>query len=146
MCLISGIGGEKPHANYTAILRLGSSAEAELDRRGPGEERTDDAVYQVAHDIAREGDLPLRWEGSYHIWAPDQIDIAAESLLRLRERYSHGKLQFNTIKIHYDGMQDILTAGMLEPYVTDPDNYGGVLFTPQRLSGIVTLSALISIW
>ena len=97
----------------------------------------DDAVYQVAHDIAREGDLPLRWEGSYHIWAPDQIDIAAESLLRLRERYSHSKLQFNTIKIHYDGMQDILTAGMLEPYVTDPDNYGGVLFTPQRLSSFM---------
>ena len=97
----------------------------------------DDAVYQVAHDIAREGNLPLRWEGSYHIWAPDQIDIAAESLLRLRERYSHGKLQFNTIKIHYDGMQDILTAGMLESYVTDPDNYGGVLFTPQRLSSFM---------
>ena len=97
----------------------------------------DAAVYQVAHDIAREGNLPLRWEGSYHIWAPDQIDIAAESLLRLRERYSHGKLQFNTIKIHYDGMQDILTAGMLEPYVTDPDNYGGVLFTPQRLSSFM---------
>ena len=97
----------------------------------------DDAVYQVAHDIAREGNLPLRWEGSYHVWAPDQIDIAAESLLRLRERYSHGKLQFNTIKIHYDGMQDILTAGMLEPYVTDPDNYGGVLFTTERLSGFM---------
>ena len=97
----------------------------------------DDAVYQVAHDIAREGDLPLRWEGSCHIWAPDEIDIAAESLLRLRERYSHGKLQFNTIKIHYDGMPDILTAGMLEPYVTDPDNYGGVLFTPQRLSSFI---------
>ena len=97
----------------------------------------DDAVYQVAHDIAREGNLPLRWEGSYHIWAPDQIDIATESLLRLRERYSHGKLQFNTIKIHYDGMQDILTAGMLESYVTDPDNYGGVLFTPQRLSSFI---------
>ena len=97
----------------------------------------DDAVYQVAHDIAKEGNLPLRWEGSYHVWAPDQIDIAAESLLRLRERYSHGKLQFNTIKIHYDGMQDILTAGMLEPYVTDPDNYGGVLFTTERLSGFM---------
>ena len=103
----------------------------------PGNFNMDDAVYQVAHDIAREGNLPLRWEGSYHIWAPDQIDIAAESLLRLRERYSHSKLQFNTIKIHYDGLQDILTAGMLEPYVTDPDNYGGVLFPPQRLSSFM---------
>ena len=97
----------------------------------------DDAVYQAAHDIAKEGNLPLRWEGSYHIWAPEQIETATEALHRLRRKYGHGKLQFNTIKIHYDGMQDILTAGMLEPYATDPDNYGGVLFTTQRLSGFL---------
>ena len=97
----------------------------------------DDAVYQAAHDIAREGNLPLRWEGSHHIWAPEQIETAVESLVRLREKYAHGKLQFNSIKIHYDGLQDILTAAMLEPYVTDPDNYGGVLFTTERLSGFM---------
>lgn len=97
----------------------------------------DDAVYRAAHDIARDGDLPLRWEGSYHIWAPAQIDTAMESLVRLRQEYAHGKLQFNTVKIHYDGMQDILTAAMLEPYVTDPDNYGAVLFTSERLSGLM---------
>ena len=97
----------------------------------------DDAVYQAAHDIAREGNLPLRWEGSHHIWAPEQIETAVESLVRLREKYAHGKLQFNSIKIHYDGLQDILTAAMLEPYVTAPDNYGGVLFTTERLSGFM---------
>ena len=97
----------------------------------------DDAVYKAAYDIARDGNLPLRWEGSYHIWAPEQIDTAAASLMRLREEYAHGPLQFNSIKIHYDGMQDILTASMLEPYASDPDNYGGVLFTPQRLSAFV---------
>ena len=97
----------------------------------------DDAVYQAAHEIAREGNLPLRWEGSYHIWLPDQIDTAVGSLFRLREKYACGKLQFNTIKIHYDGMQDTLTAAMLEPYVTDPDGYGGVLFSTERLSGFM---------
>ena len=97
----------------------------------------DDIVYQAAHDIAKDGNLPLRWEGSYHIWKPDQIETAVESLLELREKYAHGKLQFNTIKIHYDGMQDILTAGMLDPYDTDPDNYGGVLFTTQRVSTFI---------
>ena len=102
-----------------------------------GNFNNDDAVYQAAHDIAKEGNLPLRWEGSYHIWAPEQIETATESLLLLREEYAYGKLQFNTIKIHYDGMQDILTAGMLEPYATDPDNSGGVLFTTQRLSSFL---------
>ena len=38
---------------------------------------------------------------------------------------------------HSRGMLDILTAAVLEPYVTDPDNYGGVLFTPQRLSSFM---------
>ena len=76
----------------------------------------DDAVYQAAHDIAREGNLPLRWEGSHHIWAPEQIETAVELLVRLRAKYAHGKLQFNSIKMHYDGLQDILTAAMLEPY------------------------------
>ena len=94
----------------------------------------DDAVYQAAHDIAKEGNLPLRWEGSYHVWAPEHIETAADSLHQLRDRYAHGKLRFNTIKVHYDGLQDILTAAMLEPYATDSNNRGGVLFTTQRLS------------
>ena len=93
-----------------------------------------DAVYRAAHAIAKDGDLPLRWEGSYHVWAPEQIETAVQSLLRLREEYGHGKLRFNTVKIHYDGMPNILTAAMLEPYATDPDNRGGVLFPTRRLS------------
>ena len=41
----------------------------------------DDAVYRAAHAIAKDGDLPLRWEGSYHIWAPEQIDTAAQETM-----------------------------------------------------------------
>lgn len=93
----------------------------------------EDAVYRAAHELAKEGRLPVRWEGSYHVWAPDQIEGAVDSLYRLRDEYGHGMLRFNTVKIHYDGMQDILTAAMLEPYATDPDNRGGVLFSTQRL-------------
>jgi len=98
---------------------------------------SDDAVYRAVRDLAREGKLPLRYEGSYHIWKPGQIDAAVESLLRLRGNYAHGMLRFNTVKIHYDGMPDILTAAMLDPYVTDPDNYGGVLFSTSRLSRFI---------
>ena len=94
----------------------------------------DDAVYEVASELDREGLLPVRYEGSYHIWDPAQIDIAKDKLLELRTKYSGTKLQFNTIKIHFDGVHEILTAGELEPYATEPDNYGGVLFTTWRLS------------
>ena len=93
-----------------------------------------DAVHRAAHAIAKDGGLPLRWEGSYHVWAPEQLETAVQSLLRLREEYGHGKLRFDTVKIHYDGMPNILTAAMLERYATDPGNRGGVLFPTRRLS------------
>ena len=93
----------------------------------------DDAVYQVAHDIAREGNLPLRWEGSYHIWAPDQIDIATESLLRLRERYSHG------IDLHLHAAGDRATRNILDAV----EQARGALGRPLGIE--VTLSHLFSV-
>ncbi len=97
----------------------------------------DDAVYKAAHELVREGRMPLRWEATYHVWLPEHIDTAVDSLTRLRKEYGYGNLRFNTIKIHYDGLQDVLTAAMLEPYVTDPDNYGGVLFSTERMSSFI---------
>ena len=93
---------------------------------------------RAAHALAEAGQLPLRWEGCYHIWAPHHIDGAVDGLLRLRREYSHGDwLRFNTVKIHYDGMQDIRTAAMLEPYETDPHGHGGVLFSAERLEAFM---------
>lgn len=94
----------------------------------------DDAIYAAIAELDREGLLPVRYEGSYHIWDPNQIDTAAAEFLELRRKYAGDRLQFNTLKIHYDGVNEILTAGMLEPYAIDPDNHGGVLFNAERLS------------
>jgi len=93
----------------------------------------DDPVYTELAALDRAGLVPLRYEGSYHIWNPLQIDTATEELLRLRDKYTGEKLHFNTVKIHFDGVAEILTAGMLEPFATDNDNRGGILFTLERL-------------
>jgi len=96
-----------------------------------------DDVYKVVAELDREGLLPLRYEGSYHVWDPKQIDTAVTEFKALREKYAGDRLQFNTLKIHYDGVNEILTAGMLEPYSTDPGNRGGVLFDAMRLSSFI---------
>ena len=57
--------------------------------------------------------------------------------MKLRERYSGERLKFNTVKIHYDGVSEIATAAMLEDYVGDPGNRGGVLFEAERLSAFM---------
>lgn len=94
----------------------------------------DDAIYNVLSKLDKSGKLPLHYEGSYHIWQPDQLATAVSSLKELREKYSGERLKFNTLKIHYDGVSEIQTAGMLEPYVETNNNRGGILFSAEVLA------------
>ena len=94
----------------------------------------EDTVYRELADLDRAGKLPIRVFGSYHIWDPAQIDRAVAELKRLRAAYGGPHLRFDTIKIHYDGVIEILTAAMLEPYAIDAANRGGVLYDHQRLA------------
>jgi predicted amidohydrolase YtcJ len=96
-----------------------------------------DQVYEVVAELEREGHLPVRYFGSFHVWAPEHLDIAVAELLELRERYGSDRLVFETIKIHYDGVHEILTAGVLEPYETDPGNRGGLLVDSERLTRFI---------
>jgi len=93
-----------------------------------------DDIYRVVAELDRENKLPLNYEGTFHIWSPEQLKVARSELLRLRKEYAGNRLQFNTIKIHYDGVAEIQTAGMLDPYINTEDNRGGVLFDAQELS------------
>lgn len=97
----------------------------------------EDVVYRELADLDRAGQLPIRIFGSYHIWDPAQIDGAVAELKRLRAAYAGPHLRFDTIKIHYDGVIEILTAAMLKPYAIDPANRGGVLYDHHRLAGFI---------
>ena len=94
-------------------------------------------VYRVVHDLDTTQGLPLRYEASYHIWRPDQIDDAIPALLELRDKYQTENLRFNSVKIHYDGVLEVLTAGMLEPYAGTEDNVGGILFPTEMLAEFI---------
>ena len=88
----------------------------------------DDEIYSVLQELDQENALPMAYEGSYHIYDPRQIDLAIDELLKLREAYSGTRLKFNSIKIHFDGVVEIGTAGVLEGYELNPESHGGYLF------------------
>lgn len=94
----------------------------------------DDDIYSVLKSMDTQDRLPIRYEGSFHIYDPAQIEVAVSELLALRKAYAGERLKFNSIKIHYDGVVEIGTAGMLEPFKIDPSNQGGFLFTSERLA------------
>jgi len=96
-----------------------------------------DDIYPVVADLDKAGKLPLRYEGSYHIWHPNQLSNAIVELKALRTKYSGERLKFNTIKIHFDGVGEIQTAGMLEPYIGTENNRGGTLFNKTDLANFI---------
>lgn len=96
----------------------------------------DEQVYTVVSDLDKAGKLPLRYEGTYHVWQPDQLAIAVKKLKELRVKYEGPRLKFNTIKIHFDGVAEVLTAGMIDPYI-NTENRGGTLFSITELSKFI---------
>jgi predicted amidohydrolase YtcJ len=92
-----------------------------------------DKVYSVLAKLDSENRLPLHYEGTVHVHLPDQLDKAIPELQRLRRTYSGRNLQFNTVKIHFDGVHEIGTSAVLEPFSNDSDNRGGTLISQQRL-------------
>jgi hypothetical protein len=100
-----------------------------------------DPVYAALKELNDEGNLHIRYEATYHIYHPAQIEFAIDELLNLREKYAGGLISFNTIKIHFDGVAEINTAGMIEPFANEPENRGGVLFTSEELSAFIGQSA-----
>lgn len=97
----------------------------------------EDIVYGAVADLQKQGKLPLRYEGSYHITLPDQFSKAVKEVRRLQETYSGGHLNINSVKIHFDGVPTLHTSAMLEPYADAPDKRGGMIQTSEQLSGFI---------
>ena len=92
-----------------------------------------DVVYSFLAELDRAGKLPVRYEGTYHIFLPGQEDAAVEELLRLRDAYGGDRLRFNTVKIHFDGSNENRTGAVLEPFSDDPGNRGNTLLDTEEL-------------
>ena len=102
-----------------------------------GNSGAEDKVYAAVAELDRSGRLPIRYEGSYHIRLPDQVPVAISELKRLRLQYGGERLQFNTIKIHFDGIHEVRTSAILEPYTDDPGNRGNTTISGEALKDFI---------
>jgi predicted amidohydrolase YtcJ len=77
-------------------------------------------VYKAVAELDRAGQLPVRYFGSYHIWKPEQFDLAIPTLRRLQAAYGTPHVSINTAKIHYDGVENLGSACAPIPTAADP--------------------------
>jgi predicted amidohydrolase YtcJ len=98
----------------------------------------EDRVYGLLARLERNGELPLRYEGTYQIFLPHQKEGAIAGLARLKRLYGGNRLRFNTIKLFMDGITKNRTAAMLEPYADDPANRGNTMMTTDELCAFLS--------
>jgi len=93
--------------------------------------------YQAAAELDRNKRMPLRYEGSYRIEVEDQFSGAVQELKRLRKTYGGERLRFNTIKVMLDGVSEIRTSAVLEPFLGEENYHGKTLVDATRLRDFI---------
>ena len=90
-------------------------------------------IYGFMADLEREGVLPVRYEGTYQIFSPGRLEFAVPEMKRYKKEYGGERLQFNTIKLFMDGVNQNRAGAMLEPYADDPGYVGKTMLTAEKL-------------
>ncbi len=99
------------------------------------------SVLKAVHMLEEQGRLPVRYEASHHLYMPKQLKDAVKTILGYRKKYGGKLLTFNTIKIHFDGVNEINTAAVLEDFANEPGNKGGMLYNEDELKNLILESA-----
>jgi hypothetical protein len=100
-----------------------------------GNDQADEPVLAALAAMADAGRLPLRYHASVMVSLPDQVAGAVARLERLRARYARGRLRIDTVKLMLDGVSEIGTAAVLEPYADG--SRGATLVGADRLAELL---------
>ncbi len=122
--------GIEAYLNYLAKKGVSTVMDA-------GSFNSEEAVFKAVHYLEKNGKLPVRYEATHHIYMPDQLKTAVQTLLNYKKKYEGELLKFNTIKIHFDGVNEINTAALLEDFANEPGNKGGMLFDEAELKNLL---------
>jgi len=97
----------------------------------------EDLVYSFMAKLEKEGRLPVRYEGTYQIFTPERAQFAISEMKRYRKEYGGERLQFNTVKLFMDGINQNRAGALLEPYADDPGYVGDAMLTVEELRDLL---------
>jgi len=97
----------------------------------------EDLVYSFMAKLEKEGELPVRYEGTYQIFTPERAKLAVSEMRRYREEYGGKRLQFNTVKLFMDGIYQNHSSGLLKPFAGDPGYAADTMLTVEELRDLL---------
>lgn len=131
---------EKPHrarhrASVAKTLQTlsshGVTAVFDAGNKGFG-----DLTYSVISELDKNGELPLRYFGTYQIFTPDRARAAVAGIKRFRKEFGSERLQFNSVKVFMDGINANRSASYLSPYVGSTSSVN-TLLTVEELADLL---------
>lgn len=118
------------YLNYLASKGISTVMDA-------GSFSSEEAVFKAVHLLEKEGRLPVRYEATHHLYMSSQLKDAVKQLLEYRKKYEGKLLKFNTIKIHFDGVNEINTAALLKDFANEKGNKGGLLYNEDEVKDLL---------
>ncbi|MBS9774400.1 MAG: amidohydrolase family protein, partial [Tenacibaculum sp.] len=106
-----------------------------------GSFNSEETMFKAVKMLEDEGKLPVRYEATHHLYMPSQLKDAVNKVLEYRKLYGGKLLTFNTIKIHFDGVNEINTAAVLEDFANEKGNKGGMLYNEEELKNLILESS-----
>lgn len=119
-------------ANTLQILsRHGITSIFDAGNKGYG-----DVTYRVVSQLERDGQLPVRYFGTYQIFTPERAKSAVSELKRYRREYGGELLQFKSVKLFMDGITANQSAAYTRPY-EGSSTIGATLLSVQELRDLL---------
>lgn len=106
-----------------------------------GSFNSEETMFKAVKMLEDKGKLPVRYEATHHLYMPSQLKDAVNKVLEYRKLYGGKLLTFNTIKIHFDGVNEINTSAVLEDFANEKGNKGGMLYNEEELKNLILESA-----
>jgi len=97
----------------------------------------EDLVFGFMARLEQEGKLPVRYEGTYQVFTPDRVHLAVSEMKRYRRDYGGERLQFNTVKLFMDGIDQNRSSGLLEPRTDDPVHVSDTMLSVEELRDFI---------
>lgn len=92
----------------------------------------DDAHVKTVSDMDKAGKLNMYYEFSYRMYDYSGLESAISEVHRLNETYGTDRVYVDTIKIFYDGTNELGDAALVDGWITDESQKGFLLMDLEQ--------------
>lgn len=97
----------------------------------------DEMQVQSIHEMDENGELNMYYEMSYVLKDYEDLDEVIATLHALNDKYGTEHVKIDTVKIFYDGTNELGDSALIDGTVLDPDDHGFMLFDYEQTKQVI---------